>query len=394
MQPEHKKTLAAFYFNCGFREIIPIYPLYAIMFGEHGISPFELSVLFAAWAATGLVLEIPSGALADRFSRKWLIVLSGFFKSAAFLSWFLWQEFSGYLGGFVLWAIGSSIRSGAWEALLFDLMKLWGETQRFPATFGKIRAMATAGVAAGEVSGGFLIVSGYDLVLLVSMTIPLIATIPFMLWVANVQGHDRSTRSTYLTVLKTGLSESVHNRAVLYILLLSSMVIMIFAVYDEYVTPTLREKGFSLQWVAFLGALVYLSQSAGMMAAGIFQHTSLSRILLTMTGAGFILMSTALSNGAMLVLGMCLCFCIFGLCSALFGASLQHVIQSESRSTVTSITAFGESLGGILGFLAFGLVAQYHGMTGATVATGGALIILALLFLELGKLWRIKPGIE
>ena len=89
---------------------------------------------------------------------------------------------------------------------------------------------------------------------------------------------------------------------------------------------------------------------------------------------------------------MCLCFSTFGLCSALFGASLQRIIQSESRATVTSITAFGESLGGILGFLAFGLVAQYHGMSGATLATGGAMMLLALLFLKLGKLWKIQLG--
>lgn len=392
MQPGHKKTLFAFYFNSGFREVIPIYPLYAIMFGEHGVSPFELSVLFAAWAATGLILEVPSGALADRFSRKWLVVLSGLFKSAAFLSWFLWQEFFGYLGGFILWSIGSSIRSGAWEALLFDLMKKWGESGNFPSTYARIRAAALAGVSVGEISGGFLIIYGYDWVLLVSMLIPFIATVPFVFWVADTRLQEKIPQSTYISILRDGLKESVHNRSVLYILLISSFLIMIFGVYDEYVPPTFREKGFSLQWVAFLGALVYISQSIGMMAAGRFYETPLSRILLVTTAAGLILMTAAIPETAFLVVSMCLCFCIFGLCSALFGSSLQQVIQTESRSTVTSITAFGENLGGILGFLAFGLVAQYQGMSGATFATSCAIIILALLFLQLGKLWKIQLG--
>jgi MFS family permease len=222
------------------------------------------------------------------------------------------------------------------------------------------------------------------------MVIPLLATIPFIFHVTDTRPQEKSTETTYFTLLRDGLTESVQNRPVLYILLISSLLIMIFAVYDEYVTPTIREKGFSLQWVAFLGALVYLSQSIGMMAAGLFNKTTLSRILFAVTGAGFVLMGAAISKGVFLVVGMCLCFCIFGLCSAQFGASLQRVIQSESRATVTSITAFGESLGGILGFLAFGLVAQYHGMTGATLATGCVLIILALLFLKLGKLWKIQ----
>jgi MFS family permease len=392
MQSENKKALLAFYFNSGFREVIPIYPLYAIMFGEHGVSPFELSILFAVWAATGLVLEVPSGALADRFSRKWLIVLSALFKSGAFLSWYLWQEFTGDLTGFILWSVGSSIRSGAWEALLFDLMTRWGERLKFPATYGRIRAAATAGVGAGEVSGGFLIIYGYDWVLLISMLVPLIATVPFTILVSDIRSHPGTGGPNYLTILIGGLRESVYNRAILYILLVSSFLIMIFGVYDEYVTPTLREKGFSLQWVAFLGALVYVSQSIGMMAAAYFNKTTLSRILLTITGAGFALATAAILEGTLLVIVMCLCFSTFGLCSALFGASLQRIIQSESRATVTSITAFGESLGGILGFLAFGLVAQYHGMSGATLATGGAMMLLALLFLKLGKLWKIQLG--
>ena len=87
------KALAAFYLNGGIREIIPIYPLYAIMFGEHGVSSFFLSVLFVIWCLTCIVVEVPSGALADRFSRKWLIVASplrlpAWRLSASGLSWF------------------------------------------------------------------------------------------------------------------------------------------------------------------------------------------------------------------------------------------------------------------------------------------------------------------
>ncbi|MDG1204994.1 MAG: hypothetical protein P8N51_06445, partial [Pseudomonadales bacterium] len=86
-------TLAAFYIAGGLREIIPIYPLYAIMFGANGVSAFELSLLFVVWAIVGLITEVPSGAWADRYSRKWIVVASGVFKAAGFLTWYLWQDF-------------------------------------------------------------------------------------------------------------------------------------------------------------------------------------------------------------------------------------------------------------------------------------------------------------
>ena len=50
-------------------DLILIYPLYAVMFVDHGVSPSQLALLFAVWSAVGLALEVPSGVLADHFSR-------------------------------------------------------------------------------------------------------------------------------------------------------------------------------------------------------------------------------------------------------------------------------------------------------------------------------------
>ena len=107
------KPILAFYINGGGWELIPIYPLYAVMFGAHGVSPIELSYLLVMCVGVGLICEVPSGALVDTFSRKWLIVSSSFLKGLAFLSWFLWQDFWGYALGFTFWGIGGSLRSGA-----------------------------------------------------------------------------------------------------------------------------------------------------------------------------------------------------------------------------------------------------------------------------------------
>ena len=49
-----------------------ICPFYAVMFVDYGLSGLEVSLLFAVWSWSGtcIALEVPSGALADRFSRK------------------------------------------------------------------------------------------------------------------------------------------------------------------------------------------------------------------------------------------------------------------------------------------------------------------------------------
>ena len=51
-------------------ELVPYYPLYALLFLDTGLSEAQISVLFALWSITAFVAEVPTGALADRWSRR------------------------------------------------------------------------------------------------------------------------------------------------------------------------------------------------------------------------------------------------------------------------------------------------------------------------------------
>jgi MFS family permease len=57
-------------------ELVPYYPLYALLFLDTGLSDAQISVLFAIWSVTALVTEVPAGALADRWSRRGAVVLA------------------------------------------------------------------------------------------------------------------------------------------------------------------------------------------------------------------------------------------------------------------------------------------------------------------------------
>ena len=52
-------------------ELVPLYPLYALLFLDTGLSGAQISLLFAIWSITSFVAEIPAGVLADRWS-PWL----------------------------------------------------------------------------------------------------------------------------------------------------------------------------------------------------------------------------------------------------------------------------------------------------------------------------------
>ena len=52
-----------------------LYPVYALLFADAGVSAGQISSLFVIWSVTVFVLEIPSGAWADAYSRRRLLAL-------------------------------------------------------------------------------------------------------------------------------------------------------------------------------------------------------------------------------------------------------------------------------------------------------------------------------
>lgn len=107
-------------FNCRF-----YYPVYAVFFLDLGLTVEQFAVLNAVWAATIVLLEVPSGALADLIGRQRLVVMSGWLMVAEMLvlvftpAHSVWT-FPLFLLNRVLSGTAEAMASGADEALVYD----------------------------------------------------------------------------------------------------------------------------------------------------------------------------------------------------------------------------------------------------------------------------------
>jgi len=157
---------------------VPVYWLYTLLLIDGGVSDEQLSVLLGIWSATALVAEVPSGALADRWSRRHAVALGGIAEASAFVVWAVVPTFSGFALGFALWGIGGSFASGALEALLFDGLRAHGAGDRFPSALGRVRA-AELWVQPPAAAAATLLftVGGHGLVLWVSVGWSLIGAV-------------------------------------------------------------------------------------------------------------------------------------------------------------------------------------------------------------------------
>src|SRR5215213_5712314 len=146
--PAHgtRRLAAALYAYAFFDEFVLLYPLYALLFTDAGLSPVQISALFVLWSATGIILEVPSGALADAVSRRALLVVAPLIGAAGYALWISVPSFWAFAVGFVLWGARGALVSGSLEALVYEELAARGAAGDFARVLGRSHTAAVMAV--------------------------------------------------------------------------------------------------------------------------------------------------------------------------------------------------------------------------------------------------------
>jgi MFS family permease len=119
------------------------YPIFTILFLDFGLTLEQFALLNAAWAAAIVLLEVPSGALADTFGRRNLLVVTGVLMviEIALLCFVPRGNanllFAVFLVNRVLSGAAEAAASGADEAIAYDTLKNEGNTDDWPRVLEK-----------------------------------------------------------------------------------------------------------------------------------------------------------------------------------------------------------------------------------------------------------------
>ncbi|MEV4466483.1 MFS transporter [Micromonospora echinofusca] len=155
MSDARVRRLAATLYGYAFlSELVLLYPLYALLFSDTGLSVWQISSLFVIWSAASILLEVPSGAFADAVSRRLLLALAPVVTAAGFALWVLVPSYPAFAVGFVLWGAGGALASGALEALVFTELDRLGAAGRYARVIGRAKTAETLGVLASILLAG------------------------------------------------------------------------------------------------------------------------------------------------------------------------------------------------------------------------------------------------
>ncbi|WP_369177128.1 MFS transporter [Streptomyces mutabilis] len=359
-------------------EFVLLYPVYALLFSDTGLSVWQMSSLFALWSLTGVLLEVPSGAWADAFSRRLLLVLGPLLTAAGFALWVLVPSYGAFAVGFVLWGAGGALGSGALEALVYDELDRAGAADRYARVMGRARAVGiTATMAAMGLAGPVFAWGGYDAVgaasVLVCLAGAAVAT-RFPEHRAPSAAGDRWT-----TTLRAGLAEARTDRSVRGALLLVPAVTAVWGALDEYTPLLAADTGVAQETVPWLLLVIWAGATAGGLLAGAAERLTTTGFAVLLAGSALALSTGAALGTAPALVLVALAFGGFQLATVLADARLQRRIDDTGRATLTSVAGLGTELGTLATYGAYAATATVTGHGTAFVWSAVPYLLTAVL---------------
>ncbi|RBY87495.1 MFS transporter [Blastococcus sp. TF02A-26] len=337
--------------------LAPVYPLYALLFLDAGLSQAEVSGLFALWSVTAFLAEVPAGVLADRWSRRGALVLSGVLEAVAFGLWTSAPGAASFAAGFVVWGVGGALASGTVEAVLYDGLASHGAADAFPRVHGWTTAaellvqVPTAGLATVlVVAGGYELV-GWVSVALCLATAALALRFPSPPPAPEPGGEDGGEDGQPLrwsVAVAVALRRPALRLVVLAVALLGGLDAI-----EEYLPVMARDWGVPQAAVPGTVLAVALAGALGAALGGRAARLPTSVLLGMLAGSGVLLAAAAGWARPAAVAVLAVAYGLYLAVLVVAEARLQERITGPYRATLTSVAGVGIELASLLVFAAW-----------------------------------------
>ncbi|GAA0749289.1 MFS transporter [Clostridium sartagoforme] len=130
--------------------------IWVLYLGFKGMTLAQIGLLEGIFHITGFISEIPTGALADLFGRKKIIIIGRITSLISAIIMLFSNSFMGFAIGFILSAWGYNLNSGSEEALIYDTLKKLDREEEFLKVNGKINLIIEVSQGLAVFIGGIL----------------------------------------------------------------------------------------------------------------------------------------------------------------------------------------------------------------------------------------------
>ncbi len=334
----------------------PIWVIY--LQRERGLSLTQITLLDLPFFLLIVLSEVPTGAIADRFGRKWSLMLGSSLFAVAVFIFGIAESYPLILLSYGAWGLGLTFQSGADVALLFDSLKAVGREGEFQKINSRLTALRSFSVLLAILIGAPIAeATSYSFAIILSALIALVA-VPVALSMHEAKRQVRDASERYLQTLASGIRDVWRHAPLRYIVLFSGIIGMATFTPMIFQQPFLDHHGvgtgdLGLWQAPVRGAGIIAALLAYQFVARIGQRGAFFALPVMLIVANLALAGIDYGWAAAAFLGMGL---VAGLNPPIIATYVNNRIPSERRATILSvqsvvqsgIIAICEPIGGIM----------------------------------------------
>jgi predicted MFS family arabinose efflux permease len=358
-------------------------PIEKLFMTEIGFDAASVGAMAAAYAAVVPLLEVPSGILADRWSRRWVMILGCVALMASSLIGGLSHNVITYVIGAMVLGVYFAFSSGTVDSIVYDaVVEETGSNELYERWIGRIRAVESAAFVLSALAGGVL--AQYT-----SSRFTYFATIPLVglaiigfLRFDEPRLHQAAERVSLRSHVALTFRTMITSRPVLRVLLLAATAgLLSSAVFEFGPLWLVALAAPAVLYGPYWAALVSTLGIGGLLIGKLrLERWLMLAILIILSLAACVLLtwtrSLAVVVAAQVVLGLVL---------AIVGIHASRLLHDAVPSSIRAGVSSGAGTLTWMLFLpfslVFGWVAREEGVNSSGFMLGGAVVVLAILLI-------------
>lgn len=141
----------------GLQGVILWVPIEKLFMTQIGFTPRSVAIMAAAYAAVVPLLEVPSGILADRWSRNRIMVCASIALVVSTLLGGLSTNVPTYIAAAMILGVYFALNSGTVDSIVYDVvLEETGSSDQYETWIGRIRMVESGAFVASALVGGVL----------------------------------------------------------------------------------------------------------------------------------------------------------------------------------------------------------------------------------------------
>lgn len=358
MEKIKKQVLIYCIFNFVNRFMVYL-PIFVLFLYKKGLNQTQVMILMSAYNLAIIVSELPTGVVADTFSRKVSVILGGLIQGISMLLMVPLTSYYSLVFLEVIFGIGMTFQSGAMSAMMYDFLKENKSENLYAKVEGKRWATVFISQGLASIIGGQLAENNMDLTIIITGGAFIVSSI-FLLLFKEVKTN--SVISDYrMHVLSTGkkIIKSNEIAVMLFVIVITNTLVQTTIwLYQPYY----RDIGIS---VSTYGIAYFMMNSVSALGGIISSKANLNQktsIHIYMLGNTILLLVMGACHSLVGVILPALIFFVNGLVNPWIQQFWEEKIDNEERATASSMVSVVSSVAFALLAIPLGYISDLYGV--------------------------------